>query len=129
VHQVKIGAHPSYPDKVNFGRKVIEMPWSQLESSLNQQIKALTSQLTPQQTLHHIKPHGALYLEMMRNPMLYEKLLRWMQRKFPGIKLVIQAGIHPQTYHRLAEHYQVPLLLEAFADRAYLPNGQLAPRN
>lgn len=129
LYNIKIGAHPSYPDKANFGRKVLEMSWPFLQASLNQQVNLLLEvcgQLGL--TLHHIKPHGALYNQMMRDITLYEQLLDWMKQHFSGIYLVIQGGIQPSTYQALADHYQVPLLKEGFADRGYLADGRLKPR-
>ena len=61
-HGVKIGAHPSFPDKENFGRVKIDIPYASLLSSISQQIKALQEVLSQEHgVLHHIKLHGALY--------------------------------------------------------------------
>lgn len=61
-HKVNIGAHPSYPDRENFGRKVMDIPTAILAQSLHKQIADL--QIIVQQQggqLTHVKPHGALY--------------------------------------------------------------------
>ena len=61
-HQVKIGAHPSFPDVNNFGRKIIDMPSEDLFRSIKAQIENLLKVLKEYDLpLHHIKPHGALY--------------------------------------------------------------------
>jgi len=61
-YKVKIGAHPSFPDRQNFGRQIIQMSSADLYTSLKQQIRSLMKVLrTEHATLHHIKPHGALY--------------------------------------------------------------------
>lgn len=61
-HNVAIGAHPSFPDRKNFGRKRMELPLEELEAMLLYQIGALQSMVRAQGgTLHHVKPHGALY--------------------------------------------------------------------
>ena len=61
-HKIKIGAHPSFPDKENFGRRSIEMSSSDLFNVIDEQIKALIAVLKSMNLkLHHVKPHGALY--------------------------------------------------------------------
>lgn len=61
-HKVKIGAHPSFPDKEGFGRRIIEISPSVLSKAIEEQIKALIAVLKSMDLkLHHVKPHGALY--------------------------------------------------------------------
>ena len=61
-HQVKVGAHPSYPDKQGFGRRYIAISMEELRADLIYQIGALKGFLdTLGMPLNHIKPHGALY--------------------------------------------------------------------
>ncbi|MEH6536138.1 MAG: 5-oxoprolinase subunit PxpA [Psychroserpens sp.] len=61
-YKVKIGAHPSFPDQENFGRKVLKMTSELLHNSIYEQIDNLKTILDKQNVpLHHIKPHGALY--------------------------------------------------------------------
>ena len=61
-HDVKIGAHPSFPDKLNFGRKLIKISSSNLEKSLTSQINLVIKiARNYNKRIHHVKPHGALY--------------------------------------------------------------------
>ena len=61
-YRVKIGAHPSFPDKEYFGREIIEISSANLYTSLKKQIRSLLRVLKNEHLqLHHIKPHGALY--------------------------------------------------------------------
>lgn len=61
-YKVKIGAHPSFPDKEGFGRQIIEMSTSDLYKSLEDQINTMNNVLKAMNLkLHHVKPHGALY--------------------------------------------------------------------
>ena len=61
-HDVKIGAHPSFPDRINFGRAVLKVKEQDLYESLSTQINSFLDVLNEQDaSLHHIKPHGALY--------------------------------------------------------------------
>ena len=61
-HNVKVGAHPSFPDRENFGRKVMQITDEELQESIESQIDLLIERAALQDVkLHHIKPHGALY--------------------------------------------------------------------
>ena len=61
-HQVQIGAHPSFPDRENFGRKVLQIEDNELLDSLVNQISVVLEIANKKNTeLHHIKAHGALY--------------------------------------------------------------------
>jgi len=62
AHQVAVGAHPSFPDQANFGRKELSMEPSRLAQSMKEQIELVKRICEEEQVeLHHIKPHGALY--------------------------------------------------------------------
>ena len=61
-NKVLIGAHPSFPDKENFGRKFLDISHRELQKSLEKQLDICIERLSfYNQKLHHIKPHGALY--------------------------------------------------------------------
>src|SRR5699024_5683845 len=61
-HKVKIGAHPSYPDRENFGRQPMVLPAKELKREVKRQILIVVEALKEYgQKLHHVKPHGALY--------------------------------------------------------------------
>ncbi|MFD2586690.1 5-oxoprolinase subunit PxpA [Croceitalea marina] len=65
-YRVKVGAHPSYPDKENFGRKVIDIADEGLKISIRKQIYTFLKVAESEQAkMNHIKPHGALYNELM----------------------------------------------------------------
>jgi len=67
-HGVAIGAHPSYPDKDNFGRLSMSLTPQALKETLFQQIQELSLYAHQQGTkLSHVKPHGALYHDLARN--------------------------------------------------------------
>lgn len=64
-NKVKIGAHPSYPDQANFGRKSMNMALPALRVSLYNQIQEIREEAQNQgMKLHHVKPHGALYHDL-----------------------------------------------------------------
>ncbi|WP_378176231.1 5-oxoprolinase subunit PxpA [Aquimarina sp. SS2-1] len=75
-HKVKIGAHPSYPDRENFGRRVIDISYDDLVSILTDQIQKV--KLLTEETggyLHHVKPHGALYNEAVKNEVVANAII------------------------------------------------------
>ena len=62
IHSVSIGAHPAYPDREGFGRRHLDFDPDELASSLCEQISALEEIAAAEKvSLHHVKPHGALY--------------------------------------------------------------------
>ena len=68
INNVEIGAHPSYPDKENFGRIHLDIPALALKQSIVNQIESLISICKSHNTdLTHIKAHGALYNEMIKD--------------------------------------------------------------
>ena len=71
---VSIGAHPSYPDKENFGRKVMLISPEDLKQEIFKQIE-LVSRICKEENvaLHHIKPHGALYNQAAKNEKIAAK--------------------------------------------------------
>jgi len=70
-HNVLIGAHPSYPDKENFGRISMAITEDELVSAVQNQIASLVMILSEEKaTLNHIKPHGALYNDLAKNDKL-----------------------------------------------------------
>lgn len=125
-HKVKIGAHPSFPDRDNFGRKLLTMTKQELSEAIYFQIlQFLAICETENAELHHIKLHGALY--------------NYAAKDAPTADAVVEAitslGIRPNLYvphgsvlHRKAENL-LPLVFEAFIDRRYGDDGALLPRS
>lgn len=130
-HGVAVGAHPGYPDKVGFGRRAFPLAGEELADYLLYQIGALHGLCRAQcLCLNHIKPHGALYLAMMREPDTLETIIRAVAAFDAALPLVVQAGTaaaNEQLREQAAPH-GVTLCFEAFADRAYQDDGQLVPR-
>ena len=129
-HQVTIGAHPSYPDRENFGRLSMEMSAEDLQSCLHQQISALQNICLRQKCqVSYVKPHGALYNDMMANISVFEIVCQVVSTFEKNMPLMVQALPDMSTYQAIASKYQITLYLEAFADRAYQDNGLLVPRS
>lgn len=131
-HQVAIGAHPGYPDREGFGRRDFPLHGDALKAWLWHQIGALDGQCRAQGVkLKHVKPHGALYNKMMRDRPTLLRIIEAVAAYNPALPLVVQAGSSQanKTLQALAAQHAVQLWFEAFADRAYDDQGQLAPRS
>ena len=126
-YQIKIGAHPSYPDKENFGRKVLDIDNDLLEQSLVYQIstfKAIAEQENVE--IDHLKPHGALYNEVAKNEKLALMVIDVLKRILPGVKLM--APYH-SVIAKQAALQKIELIFEGFVDRNYEEDLSLVSRN
>jgi len=126
THKVKIGAHPSFPDRQNFGRKIIEISSADLYTSLKQQIRSLIRVLRAEHlTLHHIKPHGALY----NLAAIDEKTARVIIEVVKSIALPLRLyAPYGSVIADIAQKESVKLTYEAFADRNYNDDLTLVSR-
>ncbi len=128
-HQVGVGAHPGYPDKVGFGRRSLACSADEIENLLLYQLGALDAFCRAEDwPLTYVKPHGALYHDMMQKPAVFEAILRAVNRFNPKLALVLLAVPERQVFSQAAEALGITLWWEAFADRAYTAEGQLADR-
>jgi UPF0271 protein len=124
--KVAVGAHPGYPDPANFGR--IESPLSpmEIERSVGQQIAALVKIADSlDMRLVHVKPHGALYHAANTNREIALAIGRAVKAIDPQLVMVGQAGSPVlEVWHSMGLRFAA----EAFADRAYEPDGTLRKR-
>jgi UPF0271 protein len=132
-HGVAIGAHPAYPDLVGFGRRSMALGSEELIATLHYQIAALDGMARSQGlTLSYVKPHGALYHDMMGKAAVRSAVLQAVAT-YAGcdlpLALMLQANAHAAVYRAEAQAASVPLLFEAFADRCYADDGSLLPRS
>lgn len=129
-HNVTIGAHPSYPDLVGFGRRSLVMTEEELIACLHYQIAALDGMAKAQGgEVSYIKPHGALYNDLMQSPALRRTVMQAVAScSVPGIPLMIQAHPSHQQLNEEAAEFGIVLLFEAFADRQYTSDGYLMSR-
>lgn len=127
-HGVKVGAHPSYPDLQGFGRRSMALPPDELNAMLIYQIGALKALCESKNSeLSYVKPHGALYNDMMKDLTIFDAVVDAVSCF--NVPLMMLATSDSQAFFDIADKYDVPLLFEAFADRAYLGNGSLCPRS
>ncbi len=124
-YNVKVGAHPSFPDKENFGRVEMDIEPEVLKASLRQQVadfKAVCDEMGVE--MHHIKLHGALYNLAAKNEEVAKNVLDAFEI-FGPIKFYVGGNL--QIYLQDSEHYQ--FCKEAFIDRTYQDDLSLVNRN
>ena len=129
-HQVTVGAHPSYPDRQGFGRRSMALSEEQLIADLHYQIAAIEGMAKVQGvTVSYVKPHGALYNDMMKDEQVLLRVLKALQSYPSDLKLMVLAGTNNEALQAKAQQHNVSLLFEAFADRRYTDAGTLTPRS
>ena len=125
-HDVKIGAHPSYPDRENFGRKSIELPPEELISSLQKQLQLFVELLDKENAeLNHIKAHGALYNDLAKDPDLAEIFIQAIR---PFVKQTKLYAPYRSALASVAKANEIEVVYEAFADRNYNEDLSLVSR-
>jgi 5-oxoprolinase (ATP-hydrolysing) subunit A len=123
---VSIGAHPGYPDRQGFGRSKLNMTLSELEASLREQMGALIEIASLcGATIHHVKPHGALYNAAAIDRDLAATIARATTVVDRNLVLVGLAGSSMLDVWR---DYGFSVVAEAFADRRYESTGLLRSR-
>ncbi len=126
-HGVAVGAHPGFPDLVGFGRRDLAASPEEAYTDVLYQIGALSAFLRLEGLpLHHVKPHGALYLRMLRDEALARAVAQAVKDYDPDLPLVLLGGT---PMEEAAKAVGVRYVREAFPDRAYLSDGRLAPRS
>lgn len=123
---VAVGAHPSFPDRANFGRLDMPLADADLEASILAQVRALARVAAAFGTpLVHVKPHGALYHAASTRPAVADAVARAVRAVDPRLTLVGLAGSPCLDRWRAAG---LRTAAEAFADRRYEPDGSLRSR-
>ena len=123
---VAIGAHPSYPDRENFGRTEMQRDPEHVYADVLYQIGALDAIVRAQGgELHHVKPHGALYNQAVRDPALARAIVRAV-RDFDAD--LVFFGLAGSQMIDIAREAGLRVKQEVFADRGYNPDGTLVKR-
>ncbi|WP_375738743.1 5-oxoprolinase subunit PxpA [Pseudomonas boanensis] len=129
-HRVSIGAHPGYPDLVGFGRRSLDCSPAEVEDLLLYQIGALDGLCRAQGArVSYVKPHGALYQDMMREPKILMAVMRAVAAYDPQLPLMLMSTRDNTRAQAIGDEYGVTLWFEAFADRAYDADGYLVSRS
>jgi UPF0271 protein len=114
-NNVKIGVHPSYEDQANFGRVSYQLNDDELYDLVYQQVSHFQKLChNNSASLEYVKPHGALYHDMMEKPLVLAVICRVIKALDENLKLVIQAGVK-----NFGNNQNVTFLHEVFADRGY----------
>lgn len=125
-NNVAIGAHPGFPDRENFGRTAMSLPPETVYAQVLYQIGALAAIARAEGgVMRHVKPHGMLYNQGARDPLLADAIARAIHACNPSLMLIGLAG---SELIRAGEHYGLATRQEVFADRRYQSDGSLVPR-
>jgi UPF0271 protein len=126
-HKVKIGAHPSYLDRENFGRKEIELSPEEIYLLVRKQVETL-KKITEQAgaKLNHVKPHGALYNISAKKEAVAKAIAKAVKDVDPSLILF---GLKNSHSIAAAKNIGLKTAEEAFADRRYESDGSLTPRS
>jgi len=123
---VRIGAQVSYRDLAGFGRRFIDVPPDDLTADVIYQIGALQALArVAGSTVSYVKPHGALYNSIVTNESQAEAVARAVHAVDPSLPVL---GLSGSVFFEHADRLGLRTVPEAFADRAYRPDGQLVSR-
>jgi len=126
-HGVAIGAHPSLPDLQGFGRRSMQVTEDEVYQMTLYQVGAVRAFAEAGAgRLHHVKAHGALYNMAAKDAALSRGLVRAVKALGDQVQIYVLAGSLMET---IAREAGLITRCEVFADRRYMPDGTLAPRN
>jgi len=118
-NNVKIGAHPAYNDRENFGRLSANLANTELYDLIYSQVKHFQDLcLQNNAKLKYIKPHGGLYHDMMKKPEVMQVIVDVVNQIDGNLDLVVQAG-HDDYLQNFGKNANDHFLHEVFADRRY----------
>lgn len=124
---VAIGAHPSFPDRENFGRTRMQLPAETVYAQMIYQIGALQAIARSEGgKLVHVKPHGMLYNQAAQEPELADAIARAVKAVDPALVLV---GLANSESIKAGKALGLTTREEVFADRGYQADGSLVPRS
>ncbi|KGQ25975.1 LamB/YcsF family protein [Gallibacterium anatis CCM5995] len=126
-NNVRIGAHPSFPDRENFGRTNMQLPDEELKACLLYQLGAVKALCDAEcVSLSYVKPHGALYNQAAKDESLATLIALTIKQFDPSLKLM---GLSGSLMLKVAQQHGLGIISEVFADRHYLADGSLVPRS
>ncbi|MCV6612181.1 MAG: 5-oxoprolinase subunit PxpA [Amphritea sp.] len=128
-NNVTIGAHPGYPDLVGFGRRSINATPAELKAMVQYQIAAIDGMAATQGlTLTYVKPHGAMYNDMMKDASVRASIMQAIAEYHRPLVLMLQSTPEAEQILEEAKQYGLELWFEIFADRCYDDDGKLLAR-
>lgn len=123
---VAIGAHPGYEDREHFGRRPLTLTTTAVTDLVSRQVERLaTLAAHGGADIHHVKPHGALYLQADRDPELAAAVALGAAKVLPGRVFYVPPGRELAAAGIAAG---LCIRSEGFVDRRYQENGSLVPR-
>lgn len=126
-YNVNIGAHPSFPDRENFGRTLMQLPEPEVYDLVMTQLSGINDIAREcGGKLHHVKPHGALYNMAAKNAVLAKTIAEAV--KDFDVALVYY-GLSGSVMIEEAKKAGLQTAQEVFADRTYQADGSLTPRS
>jgi UPF0271 protein len=129
AHNVCVGAHPGYPDLVGFGRRSLNASDAEIQSFVQYQMAALDGMAAIQGlTMQYVKPHGALYNDMMSKDNVRASIMQAVANYHRPIVLMLQGTPDAEQHRAEAEKFGLEIWFEAFADRCYEDDGRLMSR-
>lgn len=127
TNKVRVGAHPSFPDRENFGRTAMQLSDEMLKACLRYQLGAIKALCDAEDiVLSYVKPHGALYNQAAQDPALARLIAETVKGFDANLKLM---GLSGSVMLTVAEEVGLGVIAEVFADRHYLADGSLVPRS
>jgi UPF0271 protein len=127
MHGVAVGAHPGYPDLLGYGRRNLETFPGEIRNYILYQVGALGALARAAgMKLQHVKPHGAMYNLAAKDERTAQEVIEAVKAYDPDLILITLAG---SLCAQVASAAGLRVAREVFPDRAYLSNGQLAPRS
>jgi UPF0271 protein len=128
-HGVSVGAHPAYPDLVGFGRRSMALSEEEIIATVHYQVAALDGMAASiGLDLAYVKPHGALYNDMMAQSPVRAAIMQAMASYQRPLPLMLQATPDADAHRFEADEAGITLMFEAFADRCYDDDGRLLSR-
>lgn len=124
---VHIGAHPSFPDRANFGRTAMQLSLADIYTLVTDQLTILNTVVVKKGAgLHHVKPHGALYNMAAQQTPVAHAIARAVRDFDPSL---VYYGLSGSVMIDMAQEEGLQTANEVFADRTYQPDGSLTPRS
>ena len=129
ANDVTIGAHPGYPDLVGFGRRSLKASAAELKAMVHYQIAAIDGMAQTQGlTLTYVKPHGAMYNDMMADAAIRATIMQAVADYHRPLVLMLQSTPQAEQHQQEADSIGLELWFEIFADRCYDDDGKLLAR-
>lgn len=127
THGVTVGAHPGFADPENFGRRRLVLPPEELDATVRGQVRDLAERAVEEGVpLRYVKLHGALANMAAEEPAIAAVCFAACEGLVRGLGIL---AIDNSAQAEVAEALGFPVVREAYADRAYQPNGLLLPRS